>query len=204
MAEYFELPKAFQGFVTVDGGEKVFVVETRHTSSETADVPFIKGVSKGRLLKRGVYDYKLRYAKNFENRWFNSFLAINSNGVLRWYFVNAKYEMIDGSDLWTEFAKTCREQKYKFDPEDVVFLKGFSDRVRRIPTEIVKGHRVEGRDYYLSQVFHNVKVSAEEKASLRAFLHPSIVEAYDRGQEMDALMEKSCECEVSAKFTFGT
>ena len=204
MAEYFELPKAFQGFVTVDGGEKVFVVETRHTSSETADVPFIKGVSKGRLLKRGVYDYKLRYAKDFENRWFNSFLAINSKGVLRWYFVNSKYEMTDGSDLWTEFAKTCREQKYKVDPEDGAFLKGFSDRVRRIPTEIVKGHRVEGRDYYLSQVFHNVKVSAEEKASLRAFLHPSIVEAYDRGQEMDALMEKSCEREGSAKFTFGT
>ena len=203
MAEFFELPKAFQGFATVDG-EKVFVVETRHTSSETADVSFIKGVSKGRLLKRGVYDYKLRYAKDFENRWFNSFLAINSNGVLRWYSVNAKYEMADGSDLWTEFAKTCREQKYKVDPEDGAFLKGFSDRVRRIPTEIVKGHRVEGRDYYLSQVFHNVKVSAEEKASLRAFLHPSIVEAYDRGQEMDALMEKSCEREGSAKFTFGT
>ena len=203
MAEFFELPKAFQGFVTVDG-EKVFVVETRHTSSETADVSFIKGVSKGRLLKRGVYDYKLRYAKDFENRWFNSFLAINSKGVLRWYFVNAKYEMVDGSDLWTELAKTCREQKYKVDPEDGANLNGFSDRVRRIPTEIVKGHRVEGRDYYLSQVFHNVKVSAEEKASLRAFLHPSIVEAYDRGQEMDALMEKSCEREGSAKFTFGT
>ena len=203
MAEYFELPKAFQGFVTIDG-EKVFVVETRHTSSETADVSFIKGVSKGRLLKRGVYDYKLRYAKDFENRWFNSFLAINSKGVLRWYFVNSKYEMIDGSDLWTEFAKTCREQKYKVDPEDGANLNGFSDRVRRIPTEIVKGHRVEGRDYYLSQVFHNVKVNAEEKASLRAFLHPSIVEAYDRGQHMDALMEKSCEREGSAKFTFGT
>ena len=203
MAEYFELPKAFQGFVTVDG-EKVFVVETRHTSSETADVPFVKGVSKGRLLKRGVYDYKLRYAKDFENRWFNSFLAINANGVLRWYFVNSKYEMTDGSDLWTEFAKACREQKYKVDPEDGANLNGFSDRVRRIPTEIVKGHRVEGRDYYLSQVFHNVKVSAEEKASLRAFLHPSIVEAYDRGQEMDALMEKSCEREGSAKFTFGS
>ena len=203
MAEFFELPKAFQGFVTVDG-EKVFVVETRHTSSETADVPFIKGVSKGRLLKRGVYDYKLRYAKDFENRWFNSFLAINSKGVLRWYSVNAKYEMADGSDLWTEFSKTCREQKYKVDPEDGANLNGFSDRVRRIPTEIVKGHRVEGRDYYLSQVFHNVKVSAEEKASLRAFLHPSIIEAYDRGQEMDALMEKSCEREGSAKFTFGT
>ena len=70
MAEFFELPKAFQGFVTVDG-EKVFVVETRHTSSETADVSFIKGVSKGRLLKRGVYDYKLRYAKDFDNRWLN-------------------------------------------------------------------------------------------------------------------------------------
>ena len=203
MAEFFELPKAFQGFVTVDG-EKVFVVETRHTSSETADVPFVKGVSKGRLLKRGVYDYKLRYAKDFENRWFNSFLAINANGVLRWYFVNSKYEMTDGSDLWTEFAKACREQKYKVDPEDGANLNGFSDRVRRIPTEIVKGHRVEGRDYYLSQVFHNVKVSAEEKASLRAFLHPSIVEAYDRGQEMDALMEKSCEREGSAKFTFGS
>ena len=203
MAEYFELPKNFQGFVEVDG-EKVFVVETHHISSETADVSFIKGVSKGRLLKRGVYDYKLRYAKDFENRWFNSFLAINSKGVLRWYFVNSKYEMIDGSDLWTEFAKTCREQKYKVDPEDGANLNGFSDRVRRIPTEIVKGHRVEGRDYYLSQVFHNVKVSAEEKASLRAFLHPSIVEAYDRGQEMDALMEKSCEREGSAKFTFAT
>ena len=202
MAEYFELPKAFQGFVTVDG-EKVFVVETRHTSSETADVPFIKGVSKGRLLKRGVYDYKLRYAKDFENRWFNSFLAINANGVLRWYFVNSKYEMIDGSDLWTEFAKTCREQKYKVDPEDGANLNGFSDRVRRVPTDIVKGQTWEGRDYYLSQVFHNVKVSAEEKASLRAFLHPSIIEAYDRGQEMDALMEKSCEREGSAKFTFG-
>ena len=203
MAEYFELPKAFQGFVTIDG-EKVFVVETRHTPSEPADVPFIKGVSKRRLLKRGVYDYKLRYAKDFEDRWFNSFLAINAKGVLRWYFVNSKYEMIDGSDLWTEFAKACREQKYKVDPEDGANLNGFSDRVRRIPTEIVKGHRVEGRDYYLSQVFHNVKVSAEEKASLRAFLHPSIIEAYDRGQEMDALMEKSCEREGSAKFTFGT
>lgn len=203
MAEFFELPKAFQGFVTVDG-EKVFVVETRHTSSETADVPFIKGVSKGRLLKRGVYDYKLRYAKDFENRWFNSFLAIDAKGVLRWYFVNAKFEMIDGSDLWTEFAKACREQKYKVDPEDGANLNGFSSRVRRIPTEIVKGKTCEGRDYYLSRVFHNVKVSAEEKASLRAFLHPSIIEAYDRGQEMDDLMEKSCEREGSARFTYGT
>lgn len=203
MAEFFELPKAFQGFVTVDG-EKVFVVETHHISSETADVPFIKGVSKGRLLKRGVYDYKLRYAKDFENRWFSRFLAINAKGVLRWYFVNAKYEMIDGSDLWTEFAKACRKQKYKVDPEDGANLNGFSDRVRRVPTEIVKGQTWEGRDYYLSRVFHNVKVSAEEKASLRAFLHPAIIEAYDRGQEMDALMEKSCEREGSAKFTFGT
>ena len=203
MAEFFELPKAFQGFVTVDG-EKVFVVETHHISSETADVPFIKGVSKGRLLKRGVYDYKLRYAKDFENRWFSRFLAINSNGVLRWYFVKSKYEMIDGSDLWTEFAKTCRKQKYKVDPEDGANLNGFSDRVRRVPTEIVKGQTWEGRDYYLSRVFHNVKVSAEEKASLRAFLHPSIIEAYDRGQEMDALMEKSCEREGSARFTYGT
>ena len=203
MAEFFELPKAFQGFVTVDG-EKVFVVETRYTSYETADVSFVKGVSKGRALKRGVYDYKLMYETKNENSWFCGFLAINAKGVLRWYFVNAKYEMIDGSDLWTEFAKACREQKYKVDPEDGANLNGFSDRVRRIPTEIVKGHRVEGRDYYLSQVFHNVKVSAEEKASLRAFLHPSIIEAYDRGQEMDALMEKSCEREGSAKFTFGT
>ena len=203
MAEYFELPKAFQGFVTVDG-EKVFVVETRHTSSETADVPFIKGVSKGRLLKRGVYDYKLRYAKDFENRWFNSFLAINSKGALRWYSVNAKYEMADGSDLWTEFVKAVRLGNYKIDADRGNWIEGFSSRVRRIPTEIVKGHRVEGRDYYLSQVFHNVKVSAEEKASLRAFLLPSIIEAYDRGQEMDALMEKSCEREGSAKFTFGT
>ena len=203
MAEYFELPKAFQGFVTIDG-EKVFVVDTRYTSYETAVIPFVKGVSKGRALKRGVYDYKLMFETKNENSWLRGFLAINAKGVLRWYFVNAKYEMIDGSDLWTEFAKTCREQKYKVDPEDGAFLKGFSDRVRRIPTEIVKGHRVEGRDYYLSQVFHNVKVSAEEKASLRAFLHPSIIEAYDRGQEMDALMEKSCEREGSAKFTFGT
>ena len=203
MAEYFELPKDFQGFVTIDG-EKVFVVETRCTSFETVDVPFIKDVSKGRLLKRGVYDYKLRYVKDFENRWFNSFLAINAKGVLRWYFVNAKCEMIDGSDLWTEFVKACREQKYKIDPEDGANLNGFSDRVRRVPTEIVKGQTCEGRDYYLSQVFHNVKVSAEEKASLRAFLHPSIIEAYDRGQHMDALMEKSCEREGSAKFTFGT
>ena len=203
MAEYFELPKAFQGFATVDG-EKVFVVDTRYTSYETADVPFVKGVSKGRALKRGVYDYKLMYETKNENSWLRGFLAINAKGVIRWYSVNAKYEMIDGSDLWTEFAKTCREQKYKVDPEDGANLNGFSDRVRRIPTEIVKGHRVEGRDYYLSQVFHNVKVSAEEKASLRAFLHPSIIEAYDRGQEMDALMEKSCEREGSAKFTFGT
>ena len=203
MAEYFELPKDFQGFIEVDG-EKVFVIQTCTNFSIEIDVPYIKGVSKGRALRRGVYDYKLRYAKDFENRWFSRFLAINSNGVLRWYFVKSKYEMIDGSDLWTEFAKTCRKQKYKVDPEDGANLNGFSDRVRRVPTEIVKGHRVEGRDYYLSQVFHNVKVSAEEKASLRAFLHPSIIEAYDRGQEMDALMEKSCEREGSAKFTFGT
>ena len=89
MAEYFELPKDFQGFVTIDG-EKVFVVETRCTSSETVDVPFIKDVSKGRLLKRGVYDYKLRYAKDFDNLWLSSFLAINAKGVLRWYLVTAQ------------------------------------------------------------------------------------------------------------------
>ena len=203
MAEFFELPKAFQGFVTIDG-EKVFVVDTRYTSYETADVPFVKGVSNGRALKRGVYDYKLMYETKNENSWFCGFLAINANGVLRWYSVNSKYEMADGSDLWTEFVKAVRLGNYKIDPESGAWIEGFSSRVRRIPTEIVKGKTCEGRDYYLSRVFHNVKISAEEKASLRAFLHPSIIEAYDRGQEMDALMEKSCEREGSAKFTFGT
>ena len=203
MVEFFELPKAFQGFVTVDG-EKVFVVETRYTSYETADVPFVKGVSKGRALKRGVYDYKLMFETKNENSWLCGFLAINAKGVLRWYDVNAKYEMADGSDLWTEFVKAVRLGNYKIDADRGNWIEGFSSRVRRIPTEIVKGKTCEGRDYYLSQVFHNVKVSAEEKASLRAFLHPSIIEAYDRGQEMDALMEKSCEREGSAKFTFGS
>lgn len=203
MAEFFELPKDFQGFVTVDG-EKVFVVETRYTCYDTADIPFVKGVSKGRALKRGVYDYQLMLETNRENSWFFGFLAINAKGVLRWYEVKAKYEMADGSDLWTEFVKAFRLGNYKIDADCRNWIEGFSSRVRRIPTEIVKGHRVEGRDYYLSRVFHNVKVSAEEKASLRAFLHPSIIEAYDRGQEMDALMEKSCEREGSARFTYGT
>ena len=203
MAEFFELPKAFQGFVTVDG-EKVFVVDTRYTSYETVDIPFVKGVSKGRALKRGVYDYKLTFETKHENSWFCGFIAINSKGVLRWYGVNAKYEMKDGSDLWTEFVKTAREQKYHVEPERGAWLEGFSERIRRTPTEIVKGYE-EGNDiYWLGKVFNNVRRSAEEKASLRAFLPASLMDYYDRIEWQDRAMEKACEREGSAKFTFGT
>ena len=203
MAEYFELPKDFQGFVNIDG-EKVFVVEIRTACCTMIPVPHIKGVSKGRLLKRGIYDYKMTYDKDYENRWISAFLGINSKGIVNWYFVNAKYEMIDHSDLWTEFVKACREQKCHYDPDSGVALEGFCERVVRTPIEIVKGRKEGNVEYWLNQVFKNKDRSEEEKKALREFIPASVIEYYDRMEHLDALMEKSCEREGSAKFTFGT
>ena len=203
MAEYFELSKDFQGFIEVDG-EKVFVIQTRTNFSIEIDVPYIKGVSKGRALRRGVYDYKLHYSHDHDDPWFSGFLAINADGKLHWYRPISKYEMKDGSDLWTEFVKAVREQKYFVDPSRGAWLKGFSERVRRTPTEIVKGYE-EGNDtYWLGKVFNNGRRSAEEKASLRAFLPASLMDYYDRIEWQDRAMAKACEREGSAKFTFGT
>ena len=220
--KYFELPQGFCGFIELEG-KKVFAFRVGHHTHETFKISHVKGVSRGRALKRGEYDLNVVFEDG--TTWFSHFLTVDANGDFYWYTVKNEFEMIDGSDFWTEVVKEIRhrreinkELQLLNDWRGLIESRGsfcsylnrwelpneFWSRVRRTPVAIEKGCFERNADYYADELLFTCMTTDEAKNELRKFLPADYVAHLDSLAVQNRAMAAACEREGSAKFTFGT